>query len=93
MPYISKEAKKEIDPEINTLIRRIQELCDSHQEDPDGMVNYAFTRILRAFFGRKYVKFERGIGCLECAKLEFYRRAVAPYEDQKSKENGDVYQP
>ena len=30
-------------------------------------------------------------GVVECVKLEFYRRAVAAYEDEKCKENGDVY--
>lgn len=29
---------------------------------------------------------------LKDAKLEFYRRVVAPYEDLKIKENGDVYE-
>jgi hypothetical protein len=27
---------------------------------------------------------------LECCKLEIYRRLVAPYEDKKKEENGDV---
>ena len=31
------------------------------------------------------------IGVLECVKLEMYRRLAAPYEDEKIKENGDVY--
>jgi hypothetical protein len=31
------------------------------------------------------------IGALECCKLELYRRMVAPYENTKIKENGDVY--
>lgn len=30
-------------------------------------------------------------GAIECAKLEFVRRVVSPYEDQKILENGDVY--
>ena len=30
-------------------------------------------------------------GALESAKLEFYRRVVAPYEDEKMNLNGDVY--
>jgi hypothetical protein len=30
------------------------------------------------------------IAALECAKQEFYRRHVAPYEDRKIEENGDV---
>ena len=29
------------------------------------------------------------IGCLECCKLEFYRRLAASYEDKKICENGD----
>ena len=31
------------------------------------------------------------IGALECATLELYRRKVAPYEDGKIAENGEVY--
>lgn len=30
------------------------------------------------------------LGCLEATKQEFYRRVVAPYEDKKIAENGDV---
>jgi hypothetical protein len=28
---------------------------------------------------------------MTCAKDEFYRRVVVPYEEKKRKENGDVY--
>jgi hypothetical protein len=31
------------------------------------------------------------VGALEACKLEFYRRVVTPYEENKMKENGDVY--
>ena len=31
------------------------------------------------------------IGALEAAKLEFYRRMVAPHEDAACERNGDVY--
>jgi len=37
---------------------------------------------------------QRGIsalGAIECAKLEFIRRVVSPYEDTKIASNGDVY--
>jgi hypothetical protein len=30
------------------------------------------------------------MGVLESAKLELYRRKIAPYEDDKIAENGDV---
>jgi len=39
-----------------------------------------------------YSDYNALVGVLECAKLEFYRRAVAAYEDKKIKENGDVYE-
>lgn len=31
------------------------------------------------------------LGVLSCVQQEFYRRVVAPYEDQKCRENGDVF--
>lgn len=39
----------------------------------------------------KYCIMHDAMGALECAKLEFYRRMVAEYEDEKIKEHGDVY--
>lgn len=33
------------------------------------------------------------LGAAEGAKMEFYRRVAAPYEDKKREENGDVYSP
>lgn len=33
------------------------------------------------------------IAALECAKLEFYRRAVVPYEKKRAKANGDLAWP
>lgn len=38
-----------------------------------------------------YKDLNDAIGALEACKLEFYRRVIVPYEDQKIKSNGDVY--
>ena len=38
-----------------------------------------------------YQQFNDVMGVLACAQAEVYRRLVAPYEDEKIKENGDVY--
>ncbi len=58
-----------------------------------GELNYLLTSMVLDFLGDdpNYEKFNSVIGALECCKLEMYRRAVAPYEDVKIKENGDVY--
>lgn len=52
-------------------------LCDDYARTRDPNVGYAAINEV--------------IGVLECAKLEFYRRIAAPYEDIKCKQNGDVY--
>ncbi len=59
-----------------------------------GELNYLFTQILLNYwidFGSKYQTINDILGALEGAKLEFYRRVAAPYEEKKIKENGDVY--
>lgn len=60
-----------------------------------GELNYAITRLIQEFLDRQgkpgYRDFNEVVGVLECCKLEFYRRAVAAYEDEKIAENGDVY--
>ena len=59
-----------------------------------GELNYAFTRMALGYIerhGKDYQHISEVIGALECAKLEFYRRLAAPYEDTKIAENGDVY--
>jgi len=59
-----------------------------------GELNYCITRLCDRYLSEskhKYTDYNEIIGVLECAKLEFYRRLIVPYEDQKKEENGDVY--
>jgi hypothetical protein len=78
MPYIKKEQRTR-----DTL------------EAPGtaGELNYAITDLIQFYWTlhRNYQGINDIVGALEGAKLEFYRRVVAPYEDIKIKENGDVY--
>jgi len=61
----------------------------------EGELNYAITMLVRKWIalkgGLSYANFNAAVGVLECAKLELYRRMVAPYEDEKARLNGDVY--
>jgi hypothetical protein len=64
------------------------------QPDNAGELNYVFTLFALEYMqrkGKKYQHINDVIGALEGAKLEFYRRFAAPYEDTKIAENGDVY--
>jgi hypothetical protein len=59
-----------------------------------GELNYVLTRMIMAYrdtHPKTYQTINDIIGALEGAKLEFYRRISAPYEDTKIQENGDVY--
>lgn len=59
-----------------------------------GELNYLFTILSHAYWkynGQNYQAFNDILGAFEGCKFELYRRMVAPYEDKKIEENGDVY--
>ena len=59
-----------------------------------GDLNFAITSILDEWLinhGISYSNLSMLIATLECAKLEMYRRIIAPYEDVKCEANGDAY--
>ncbi len=80
-------------PYIDKYDRALVENTANGPRNP-GELNYAITMLLINYIvykGKSYTFMNDCLGALEGAKLEFYRRAVAPYEDAKIKENGDVY--
>lgn len=58
-----------------------------------GELNYQITCLIKKYLGEdlSYSLINDVVGALEGAKLEFYRRVAAPYEDEKIQYNGDVY--
>ena len=83
MPYIIQKNRERLDP-------KIKELTDLIDKDHRaGELNYIITNILLQTEGDgKYSDFNELMGVLESAKLEFYRRRIAPYEDKKIDKNG-----
>ena len=84
MPYIKEGRRNEIDE--NGI----------HSVDGAGELNYFITTsILNYLWDRtddpSYEDHNEVIGVLECCKLEIYRRLISRYEDQKIKENGDIF--
>ena len=81
MPYIKQERREAI-------------LKGDKPQDA-GELNFAITMLMDNYLkdkgGVRYALLNEVIGAVDCAKLEFYRRVAAPYEDQKVSENGDVY--
>ena len=89
MPYIQQKDRAKFDLELDDgnpviPIERIEN-C--------GELNYVITVICQNYLKRKGLRYQNCndiIGALESAKIEFYRKIVADYENEKIQENGDV---
>lgn len=89
MPYIKQEDRVWLEGPLHRLEHQMGIMDDKGP----GPLNYIITNLLIEWLGDNpnYERYNAAIGVLECAKLELYRRQIAPYEDTKIKANGDVY--
>ena len=78
----------------------IEDQCDligdfpKRTPDTAGELTFFLTYTINGYIrkhGKKFLTCCIIMGALICTMFEFYRRVVAPYEDTKIKENGDVY--
>ena len=80
MPYITQDRRQALTPLFYPMSA--------------GELNFAITSLVLRYLeqrGSRYEVYNEIVGVLECAKLEFYRRAVITYENEKMQQNGDVY--
>ena len=96
MPYIYQKDRDNIDPVIDKLIPLIHNFGD---------ISYIITRlVLKYIFPLSVDKLKvipksqtsyntliHAYGVLQGTAQEFYRKMLAPYEDLKAKENGEVF--
>jgi hypothetical protein len=81
MPYIKPDRRSPIRSRV------------SNPATP-GELNYLITDAIVTYLedhGLNYTVINDIVGALDAAKAEFNRRVVAPYEDRKIIENGDIY--
>jgi len=88
VPYIPKEDRRHYENLLTSLANRICANTDSKSRT--GHLNYAISRLLALMPANRYRDYNELMGVLECAKLEFYRTKVAPYENKKRRRHGDV---
>lgn len=87
MPYIKNR------DEFENRIRDIGLFSVGIECNNSGELNYSITSILHGYIKEHdlcYKNLNEVVGALECAKQEFYRTVVAPYEDIKRRENGSI---
>ena len=79
MPYVDQESR--------------HKLLEGKNPETSGELTYViYSEILKYLDtkGSNWQAYSDILGALEGAKLEIYRRRVAPHEDSKIQENGDV---
>jgi hypothetical protein len=97
MPYIHQGIRERLDEGINSLIgslRLFNVVSEGSAPEIPGILNYIITKVCLYWLSQgeeKYTQYNAVIGVLESVKMELYRRKIADYEDEKCKENGDVY--
>ncbi len=80
MPYIKREDRESLKG-------------GNHTFKNSGELNYYIHLVITDYIedkGFSYQTCNDILGALEGVKAEFYRRKVAPYEDEKIAENGDI---
>lgn len=89
MPYIKQFDRNG----IVTTTENGDPAIDIKEIDNAGELQYVIAVMIKDFMLRKGLKYQNCndvMGALTGAQLEFYRRTVAPYEDLKINENGDI---
>lgn len=82
MPYVKK-------PQRYALDRCVASLRDNCVQ-ADGDLNYILFAFCKRWVEPSYNNYKNYIGELRQCAVEIERRLLAPYEDKKIKENGDV---
>jgi hypothetical protein len=92
MPYIKPEQRLALDEHIKKLSEEIKRLSGDDKMAFAGLLNYSCTKLALALIPKRgYVFIALITGVFKNIADEFYRRYAAPYEDEKIRENGDVY--
>lgn len=90
MPYILPDDRELYTKHLDAVLEEFS--AGAAEDDLGGHLNFCISYLLTKLFEdeQRYVRINTLMGALEGAKLEFYRFHVAPYEDKKRCENGDV---
>lgn len=91
MPYVDAESRiKCLANGLPQLIEMLKEATKDGKEN-NGIVVYAIYKMMQAIYGKgRFEVKSNALKVLSSAELEYYRRIMGPYEDEKIRINGDV---
>ncbi len=84
MPYIIRERRDVFDNALKVLAGEV---------NSEGELNYCIYKLsmlLIERIGESYSNLSMCSSAMEHAKLEWYRKMLVPYEEEKIRENGDI---
>jgi len=81
MPYVEKYLRKELDVIVGEM---------SYAIKVDGDLNYVLFKFCKNHVHPSYSEYKNFIGELNECVAEIRRRLLAPYENKKIIDNGDV---
>lgn len=87
MPYIKQSRRRGL--------HTVNGVLDIDAPQTAGELQYIMAEMFQSYvtrLGLSYQTCNDIMGALAGAQMEFYRKVVAPYEDEKIKQNGDVYE-
>lgn len=95
MPYIKKEDRNQLTFTASDSNRQSAPEQGLYYErlETAGELQYAMALMFKSYIERKGLNYQHCndiMGALAGAQMEFYRKIVAPYEEEKIVENGDV---
>jgi hypothetical protein len=83
MPYITQEQRGDLD-------QLISEMGDVYSVQANGDLNYILFAFCKRYVSPSYNNYKNFCGELRQCATEIERRILAPYEDSKIIDNGDV---
>lgn len=86
MPYIQQKDREKF--------KEILEIINKIPIESEGNLNYLITNLCLKFIRENKISYSRlnsVIGVLNCVELEFYRKVILNYEEQKIIQNGDIF--
>ena len=91
MPYIPQEGRDKYDDLVDELVTKLVELDDNNLvKGHHNYIMYTLALKLADKLGIRYATLQDIVGTFDCCKMEFYRKVVAPYENQAAKKSGEV---
>lgn len=87
MPYIKQKQRSDWDRDLEPVLDRIR-ICGAKNGDLAYIIYKIANELVKNNFN--YLAISSIFGIIETVKFELYRKVVAPFEDEKEEENGEI---